>query len=108
LHFALCTAAYLFVLAGIYFCGTCAGFASMWFSTARSSIRCSHWSLGFPVACSAGLAAAFQTTSSAGQLVLCSALLGYVFAISVPTVIDRSLSFYILVKGAAAGRARCV
>lgn len=32
------------------------------------------------------------------QLVLIWALLGYVFAISVPTVIDRSLSFYILEK----------
>lgn len=32
------------------------------------------------------------------QLVVICALLGYVFAISVPTVIDRSLSFYILEK----------
>lgn len=32
------------------------------------------------------------------QLLVICALLGYVFAISVPTVIDRSLSFYILEK----------
>ena len=32
------------------------------------------------------------------QLVLITVLLGYIFAISVPTVIDRSLSFYILEK----------
>ena len=33
-----------------------------------------------------------------GQLVVIWLLLGYAFAISVPTVIDRSLSFYILEK----------
>ncbi|GAA4854005.1 hypothetical protein GCM10023332_01480 [Luteimonas vadosa] len=33
-----------------------------------------------------------------GQLLVICALLGYVLAISVPTVIDRSLSFYILEK----------
>lgn len=32
------------------------------------------------------------------QLVMIFALLGYIFAISVPTVLDRSLSFYILEK----------
>ena len=32
------------------------------------------------------------------QLVFVTVLLGYIFAISVPTVIDRSLSFYILEK----------
>lgn len=32
------------------------------------------------------------------QLVVIFALLGYIFAISIPTVIDRSLSFYILEK----------
>lgn len=32
------------------------------------------------------------------QLVLIWVLLGYIFAISVPTIIDRSLSFYILEK----------
>ncbi len=32
------------------------------------------------------------------QLVVMFALLGYIFAISVPTVLDRSLSFYILEK----------
>jgi hypothetical protein len=32
------------------------------------------------------------------QLIVINALLGYIFAISLPTVIDRSLSFYILEK----------
>ena len=32
------------------------------------------------------------------QVLICWTLLGYMFAISVPTVIDRSLSFYILEK----------
>lgn len=38
-----------------------------------------------------------STFERAQMLVICT-LLGYVFAISVPTVIDRSLSFYILEK----------
>ncbi|MES2976214.1 MAG: hypothetical protein V4757_21525 [Pseudomonadota bacterium] len=41
--------------------------------------------------------AAFTVFEKTQQLVICG-LVGYVFAISAPTVIDRSLSFYILEK----------